>query len=47
MAGAGEVLVSGTVYGTVVGSELPFRDLGAHRLKGVAHPWPIFAMERG
>jgi class 3 adenylate cyclase len=46
LAGAGEVLVSGTVYGTVVGSDLPFEDRGNQRLRGVAHPWPIFALER-
>ena len=46
LGGPGEVLVSGTVFGTVVGSELPFADLGSRRLKGVRHPWPIFAMVR-
>jgi hypothetical protein len=29
-----------------VGSEPAFDDLGAHRLKGVALPWPIFALAR-
>jgi class 3 adenylate cyclase len=46
LAGPGEVFVSGTVFGTVVGLDLTFRDLGDHELKGVAHPWPIFALER-
>jgi class 3 adenylate cyclase len=40
----GQVFVSGTVFGTVVGSDLRFRDLGSHELKGVPHPWPIFAL---
>ncbi|UGS37572.1 adenylate/guanylate cyclase domain-containing protein [Capillimicrobium parvum] len=47
MAGPGDVVVSGTVYGTVVGSGLPFRDLGMHELKGVSGRWPIFALEAG
>jgi class 3 adenylate cyclase len=44
MAEAGEVLVSGTVYGTVVGSDLPFDDRGMHALKGVSGRWPVFAL---
>jgi class 3 adenylate cyclase len=43
-AEAGQVVVSGTVFGTVVGSELRFDDLGSHRLKGVAFAWPLFAL---
>ncbi|MES1193091.1 MAG: adenylate/guanylate cyclase domain-containing protein, partial [Solirubrobacterales bacterium] len=43
MAGPGQVLVSGTSYGTVVGSGLTFEALGAHALRGVPGPWPIFA----
>ncbi|HEU4656004.1 MAG TPA: adenylate/guanylate cyclase domain-containing protein [Capillimicrobium sp.] len=39
-----QVLVSGTVFGTVVGSELRFDDLGSHELKGVAFRWPLFAL---
>lgn len=46
LAGPGEVYVSGTVFGTAVGSDLPFRDLGPHRLKGVAERWPVFALVR-
>jgi class 3 adenylate cyclase len=46
MAGPGEVLVSGTTYGTVVGSGLAFADRGRHPLKGVPGEWPIFALRR-
>jgi class 3 adenylate cyclase len=46
MAGAGEVLVSGTTYGTAVGAGLTFEDRGAHQLKGVPGPWPVFALRR-
>lgn len=45
-AGPGQVLVSGTVFGTVVGSELRFESLGSHELKGVAFEWPLFALAR-
>jgi len=44
LAGPGQVLASGTTYGTVVGSALRFDDLGMHELKGVGHPWPVFAL---
>ncbi|HEY8581665.1 MAG TPA: adenylate/guanylate cyclase domain-containing protein, partial [Capillimicrobium sp.] len=40
----GQVLVSGTVRGTVVGSDLRFADLGSHELRGVDHRWPLFAL---
>ncbi len=46
LAAAGEVLVSGTVYGTVVGGPFEFEDRGLHELKGVPAPWPLFALER-
>jgi class 3 adenylate cyclase len=45
LAAPSEVLVSGTVYGTVVGSGLGFDDRGAHELRGVPGRWPIFALE--
>ncbi|HTU78923.1 MAG TPA: adenylate/guanylate cyclase domain-containing protein [Solirubrobacteraceae bacterium] len=35
LAGAGEVLVSGTVFGTVVGGPFSFEDRGFRELKGV------------
>lgn len=46
LAGAGEVLVSGTTYGTVVGSGLRFEDRGFRSLKGVPGEWPLFALQR-
>jgi class 3 adenylate cyclase len=46
MAQPDEVLTSGTVYGTVVGSGLEFEMRGAHELRGVPGPWPIFALVR-
>jgi class 3 adenylate cyclase/pimeloyl-ACP methyl ester carboxylesterase len=44
LAKPGEVLVSGTVYGTVVGGPFRFFDRGAHELKGVAGRWPLFTL---
>ena len=46
MAQTGEILVSGTTYGTVVGSGLTFADHGKHALKGVPGVWPIFRLLR-
>ncbi len=44
LAGAGDVLVSGTVFGTVVGGPFTFEDRGRHELKGVPGQWPLFAL---
>ncbi len=44
LAGPGEVLVSGTVFGTVVGGPFTFVDRGFHELKGVPGRWPLFAL---
>ncbi|HXB14649.1 MAG TPA: adenylate/guanylate cyclase domain-containing protein [Solirubrobacteraceae bacterium] len=44
LAGAGEVLVSGTVFGTVVGGPFEWTDRGFHELKGVPGPWPLFSL---
>jgi class 3 adenylate cyclase len=44
LAGPGEVLVSGTVRGTVVGGPFAFEDRGGHELKGVPGRWPLFAL---
>jgi class 3 adenylate cyclase len=44
LAAPGEVLASGTTYGTVVGAGLRFKDRGSHTLKGVPGPWPLFAL---
>ncbi len=47
LAGPGEVLVSGTVYGTVVGGPFDFAERGFHELKGVPGPWPLFSLALG
>ena len=44
IAGAGEVLVSGTVKDLVVGSGITFEDRGEHDLKGVPGPWRVWAV---
>lgn len=44
MASPGEVLASGTTFGTVVGAGLGFEDRGAHELTGVPGRWPLFAV---
>ncbi|HEV7804987.1 MAG TPA: adenylate/guanylate cyclase domain-containing protein [Solirubrobacteraceae bacterium] len=44
LAKAGEIIVSGTTYGTVVGAGLDFDYRGEHMLKGVPGRWPIFAL---
>jgi class 3 adenylate cyclase/pimeloyl-ACP methyl ester carboxylesterase len=44
LAEPGEVLVSGTVFGTVVGGPFAFEDRGFHELKGVPGRWPLFAL---
>jgi class 3 adenylate cyclase len=46
LARGGEILVSATTYGTVVGAGLDFDHRGEHRLKGVPGRWPIFALQR-
>ena len=43
-AAPGEVIASGTTFGTVVGSGLRFEDRGSHELKGVPGRWPLFAV---
>jgi class 3 adenylate cyclase/pimeloyl-ACP methyl ester carboxylesterase len=47
LAGASEVLVSGTVFGTVVGGPFAFADRGFHELKGVPEQWPLFSLSAG
>jgi class 3 adenylate cyclase len=44
-AGPGEVLVSGTVRDLSVGSDLKFKDRGAHVLRGVEGEWRTFLVE--
>ena len=46
LAAPGEVLASGTTYGTVVGSGLSSRTAARTTLKGVPGRWPLFALER-
>ena len=45
LAGAGEVLVSGTVPPLVVGAGLDFADRGERELKGVPGTWHLFALK--
>ena len=47
LAGADEVLVTGTVRDLVVGSGIIFDDRGRHDLKGVPGEWQILAVDRG
>jgi class 3 adenylate cyclase len=47
LATPGEVLMSGTTCGTVVGAGFEFEDRGAHELKGVPGVWPLFALANG
>jgi class 3 adenylate cyclase len=44
LAGPGEVLASGTTFGTVVGSGLEWEFQGDQKLKGVPARWPIFRL---
>jgi class 3 adenylate cyclase/pimeloyl-ACP methyl ester carboxylesterase len=44
LAAPGEVLTSGTVYGTVVGGPFAFQDRGLHELRGIPGHWPLFAL---
>jgi class 3 adenylate cyclase len=44
LAAPGQVLASGTTYGTVVGSGLRWESMGERELRGVPHPWPLFAL---
>jgi class 3 adenylate cyclase len=44
LAGAGEVLVSGTVRDLIVGSGRELTDRGEHELKGVPGPWRLYAV---
>jgi class 3 adenylate cyclase len=44
LAGPGQILASGTVFGTVIGAGLEFEDRGMQELRGVHGRWPIFAL---
>jgi class 3 adenylate cyclase len=45
LASSGEVLVSGTVFGTVVGGQFTFQERGYRELRGVPGRWPLFSLE--
>ena len=45
-AGAGEILVSGTVRDLVVGSGTGFEDRGSVELRGVPGTWQLLAVDR-
>jgi class 3 adenylate cyclase len=47
LAGPGEVLASGTTYGTVVGAGLKWDYKGESELKGVPGAWPLFSLNLG
>lgn len=47
LAGAGQLLVSGTVKDLVAGSGIAFADRGEHSLKGVPERWRLWAVEGG
>ncbi len=47
LAAPGEVLASGTSFGTVVGGPFEFVDRGFHELKGVPGRWPVFSLSTG
>ncbi len=46
LAGAGETLLTRTVYDQVVGSRFKFEDRGDHELKGVPGSWRLFSLVR-
>ena len=46
LAGAGQILVSGTVKDLVVGSPIEFDDLGEYELKGVPGSWKLLSVTR-
>ena len=44
LAGPGQLLVSETVRGHMVGAGIQFREHGEHKLKGVPENWRLFAV---
>ena len=44
LAGADEILVSGTVRDAEAGSDFGFEDRGRHELRGVAGEWRVYAL---
>jgi len=45
LAGPGEVFVSDTVRGLIVGSGIALSEQGTHALKGVPDEWRLFAVD--
>ncbi len=45
LAGADQILVSGTVGDAVVGTEIACSDLGEHHLKGIPRTWRVLSVE--
>jgi len=45
LAGAGDVLVSGTVHDLVAGAGMTFQDRGTHALKGIPGEWRVYALD--
>jgi class 3 adenylate cyclase len=45
LAGPGQVFLSETVRGHLVGTGIEFADRGEHELKGVPGSWPLFSVE--
>ncbi|MGZ8688588.1 MAG: adenylate/guanylate cyclase domain-containing protein, partial [Gaiellaceae bacterium] len=43
-AGAGEVVVSGTVKDLAIGSGLVFEDRGERELKGIPGTWHVYSV---
>lgn len=46
IAQAGDVLVSHTVHGILMGSRRSFAERGVYELKGVPGKWPLYAVQR-
>ena len=44
-AGPGEIIVTPTVAQSTLGGSHRFSARGAHKLKGIDHPWELFAVD--
>lgn len=45
LAGAGEILITGTVRDLIAGKRIAVSDRGAHDLKGIPTTWNVFSVE--
>ena len=45
LAGAGEILITGTVRDLIAGKRISVADRGAHDLKGIPTTWNVFSVE--